>query len=186
LIRWQPFRSAAPRRHDPLDRREIVARNRGRMREVEPQPVGRHERPGLLDVRAERAAQRRVQQVRRRMVPPDGVATRHINGCGHADARRERPRLHRHRVRAGAARRQARHAGDLGLDAGGVEPPFVRPGRQTRRRRASPPVRQSLCRLRPRIHLTLRVEHGRWPVVGVVECSLETIPDAEQPRLFGR
>ena len=46
-----------------LDLEPLLARDRAEVREVEPQPIRRHERPGLLDVRAEHLAQRRVEQV---------------------------------------------------------------------------------------------------------------------------
>ena len=67
---------------DPLDAVELVARDRLEMDEVEAQAIGRHERSRLLDVGAEDLAQRRVEQVRGRV-----VAARRI-----ADRRRRLPR----------------------------------------------------------------------------------------------
>ena len=56
--------------------------------EVEPQAVRRHQRPGLLDVRAQRPPQSRMQQVRGRMVAPGGIAPLNVHFCRHhiADA----------------------------------------------------------------------------------------------------
>ena len=59
---------------DALDAIEIVARDRLEVHEVEAQAIGRDERAGLLDVRAEHLAQRGVEQVRRRVITPCGVA----------------------------------------------------------------------------------------------------------------
>ena len=50
------------------------------MREVEAQPVGRDEAAALGDVVAERAAQRLVQQVRRRVVGADRRAPVVVDG----------------------------------------------------------------------------------------------------------
>ncbi len=59
---------------DVLDLLDLLGRHRLGMREVEPQPVGRHQRALLRDVIAEHLAQRLVQQMRRRMVLADGAA----------------------------------------------------------------------------------------------------------------
>ncbi len=56
------------------------------MREVEAQPVGRHQRALLRDVIAQHLAQRLVQQMRRGMVRADGAA------AGVIDVERERRR----------------------------------------------------------------------------------------------
>ena len=76
---------------DPLDLRDLVARERREVHEVEPQAIRRHERAGLLDVRAEHLAQRRVQQVRRGVIAARRVA--HLVGDlrGHQVARLHAP-----------------------------------------------------------------------------------------------
>jgi hypothetical protein len=56
---------------DVLDLGEFAIADRLGMREIEPQPVGRHHRALLRDVVAEHLAQRLVQQMRRRMVGPN-------------------------------------------------------------------------------------------------------------------
>ena len=60
------------------------------MRKVEAQPAGRHQRAFLRDVVAEHLAQRLMQQMRRRMVLPDGGAARVID-----IERQRRPRFQR-------------------------------------------------------------------------------------------
>ena len=55
-------------------RSSLVAGDRLKVHEVEAQPIGRDQRARLLDVRAEHLAQRRVQQVRRRVVAARRVA----------------------------------------------------------------------------------------------------------------
>ena len=59
---------------DPLDAVELVARHRLEVDEVEPQPIRRDERARLLDVSAEHLAQRRMKQVRGRVIAPRRVA----------------------------------------------------------------------------------------------------------------
>ena len=63
-------------------------RHRLEVDEVEPQPIGRDERARLLDVRAEHLAQRRVEQVRRRVVPARRVANAGVDFGGDEVARR--------------------------------------------------------------------------------------------------
>ena len=60
-------------------RRSSSARDRLRMREVEAQPLRRHQRAALRDVIAEHLAQRLVQQMRRRMVGADRRTARVID-----------------------------------------------------------------------------------------------------------
>ena len=64
---------------DVLDPLELFRRDRLRMREVEAQPVGRHQRALLRDVIAEHLAQRLVQQMGRGMVGADRRAARVID-----------------------------------------------------------------------------------------------------------
>ena len=59
---------------DPLDAVDLLARHRLKVHEVEAQPIGRDQRSRLLHVRAEHLAQRRVQQMRRRVVAPRRIA----------------------------------------------------------------------------------------------------------------
>ena len=54
-----------------LYRRQIGGRDRSTVAEVEPQPIRCIQRPALCDMVAKRAAQRLVQQMRRRMVGTD-------------------------------------------------------------------------------------------------------------------
>ena len=65
-----------------LDLLDLLGRDRLVVGEVEAQPVGRDERPGLLDVVAEHLAQRVVQQVGGGVVAPGRVA------AGDVDRRR--------------------------------------------------------------------------------------------------
>ena len=59
------------------------------MHEVEPQAIRRHERPGLLDMRAEHLSKRRMEQMRRRVVPACRVADAgvHFGGDDVPDAK---------------------------------------------------------------------------------------------------
>ena len=94
---------------DPLDAIELVARDRLEVHEVEPQAIGRDERSGLLHVRAEHLAQRRVQQVRRRVVAARRVADVGVDlrGDDVADAQRAVRRRGRDARAAGPARMRA-------------------------------------------------------------------------------
>ncbi len=59
---------------EALDLGDLVVGDRLVVAEVEAQPVGPHQRAGLLDVVAEHLAQRGMQQVGGGVVAPDGVA----------------------------------------------------------------------------------------------------------------
>ena len=59
---------------DPLDLALLRRCHRSGMHEVEAEPIRRHQRTGLLDVRPEHLAQGRVQQVRGGVVAACGVA----------------------------------------------------------------------------------------------------------------
>src|SRR5688500_7956188 len=59
------------------------------MHEVETQAIRRHERAGLLDMRAKHLAQRRMDQVRRSVIAPCCIAQRAINFGGHEVANRK-------------------------------------------------------------------------------------------------
>ena len=95
---------------DALDVVELLARDRLEVHEVEAQPIGRDERAGLLDVRAEHLAQRRVQQVRRRVIAPRRVARSSSSTTAvHEVARLERAARDTSRgARAGRRRQAAR------------------------------------------------------------------------------
>ena len=60
---------------DVLDPLQLLSRHRLRVREIEAQPVGHHQRALLRHVVAEHLAQRLVQQMGRRMVLPDRRST---------------------------------------------------------------------------------------------------------------
>ena len=65
--------------HFGLDRGDVLGGKRGRVREVEAQAIRRDERALLRDVRTEAVAQRRVKQVRCRVVGADRIAARDID-----------------------------------------------------------------------------------------------------------
>ena len=68
--------------HQVFDIEQVLLVERRIVGEVEPQAVRRHQRPGLLHVRAERLPQCRVEQVRRRVVAAGGIAALNIHfGC---------------------------------------------------------------------------------------------------------
>ena len=71
-----------------------ASRDRLRVAEVEPQPVGRDERALLGDVVAERQPQRLVQQMGRRMVAADRAAARVVDGERQRVADRHRALAH--------------------------------------------------------------------------------------------
>jgi hypothetical protein len=77
------------------------------VREVEAQPIGRDQRAGLLDVRAEHLPQRRVQQVRRGVIAPGRIATVVLHLRGDDLLRLERPRVDADLVQARPCRRDA-------------------------------------------------------------------------------
>ena len=60
--------------------------HRGKVREIEAQPVRRHQRARLLDVRAQNVAQRGVHQVRRRVIALVVLAAGGVGLAGHAIA----------------------------------------------------------------------------------------------------
>ena len=95
-------------------------RHRLEVHEVEPQPIRRHQRAGLLHVRAEHLAQRRVQQMRRRVVPPRRVADRRVDFRRDDVARREAPGGHAHAVRAGQPGADSRQSLDGRRGAAGL------------------------------------------------------------------
>ena len=114
------------------------------MAEVEAQPVGRVERAALGDVVAQRASQRLVQQVRRRMVGADRAPTRVIDLEHRAVADGDASRLDRGEVQEHPRRL-------LGVvDAGAA-----RPGRSSAMLALSSSVRWSITRS--------RVDHGVAP-----------------------
>ena len=59
---------------------ELFGRRLSMMRKVEAQPVRRHQRALLAHVVAQHGAQGRVQQVRGRVIAPDGLAAFAVNG----------------------------------------------------------------------------------------------------------
>ena len=60
--------------HQALHLSEFSGVERGIMSEVEAQTIGVHHAAGLLNVRAQHVAQRRVKQVRRGVIPHGGFA----------------------------------------------------------------------------------------------------------------
>ena len=74
--------------------RDLVRRDRLRMREIEAQAVGRDQRALLRDMRAERLAQRRVEEMRRRVVGADRAAPRRVDRQPHRLAGHEAADLH--------------------------------------------------------------------------------------------
>ena len=77
------------------------------MHEIEAQAIGRHERAGLLHVAAEHLAERRVQQVRRGVIPPRRVPHLGVDFGGDDVADAKRAGVHAHAVRARQARADA-------------------------------------------------------------------------------
>ena len=82
------------------------------MLEVEAQAVGGDERAGLLHVRAQHLAQRRVQQVGGRVIAAGGISPFHVNVRRHQVAKGEPAFDVFYAVHARQARAEARHAGD--------------------------------------------------------------------------
>ena len=166
---------------DALDAQELVARDGGDVHEVEAQPVGRDERARLLDVRAEHLPQRRMEQVRRRVIAARRVADL-VGDLGGDDlSAPERARTRR-------ATRCSRGRAWLGLarrstdgDASRRRRECVRcprPGRRTRGRTACARARRSPSRPRRarrstrRSRRTARRSVVPWTVVGVVALEL--------------
>ena len=69
-----------------LDLAQLLLGDRLGVADVEAQPVGRHQRALLGDVRAEMAAQRLVQEMRRRMVRAQLGAADRVDGHDHVVA----------------------------------------------------------------------------------------------------
>ena len=74
--------------HQTLDGRELRGGHGLKVREVEAQPIGRHQRAFLLHVSAEHLAQRRMQQMRGGMIQYRGGAPRTIHLCRELIAQR--------------------------------------------------------------------------------------------------
>ena len=68
LLRFHAIIVPDPLVDDPLELLELALGHRPGMREIEPQPVGRHQRARLLDPFAEQFPQRRVQHMRGGMI----------------------------------------------------------------------------------------------------------------------
>ncbi len=68
---------------DALDPLLLVDGDRLEMDEIESQAIRRDERSRLLDVTAEHLAKRRVQQMRRGVIAPRGVAHVRVDLGGH-------------------------------------------------------------------------------------------------------
>ena len=122
---------------DVFDALDLGQRNRLGMREVEAQPVGRHQRALLRHVIAQHLAQRLVQQMGGGMVLPDGGTARVIDFQKQRVADLQRALTHRdemHEQVAGLL---------LGVGDGKAARPRAasrlrrRPGRRFRRRTAS-------------------------------------------------
>ena len=96
--------------HQGFDLAQLFGRDRRVVREVETQPIGRHERALLLDMLAKDLPQRRVQQMRRRVIGLDGLAARgiHLRGKLVADLDETAADLAQMRV-DGAALLRVRH-----------------------------------------------------------------------------
>src|SRR5438094_3302693 len=80
--------------HLVLDLGERLLADRPRVREVEAQPLGRHERAGLPDVRAEPVAECRVHEMRRGMVEPRRLAPADVDPQADPVADRHGPLAH--------------------------------------------------------------------------------------------
>ena len=74
---------------------QLLRRQRGKMRKVKPHTVLIHQLARLLHVRSEHTAQRRLQQVRRRMVAGDGRTGLRIHDRLHRIAHAQVTHLHR-------------------------------------------------------------------------------------------
>ena len=96
------------------------------MGDVEPQPIRRHQRSGLPHMRADHGAQRRVQQVRRRMVAANIVAARGVHLGGYLVAELQCALADRRDVHARPVRLQAHHVLDGAVAVAGDQPAGVR------------------------------------------------------------
>ena len=109
---------------EPLDLDQLLGGDRLVVAEVEPQPVGRDQRAGLLHVGTEHLAQRPVQDVRGRVVAPDAVAPDAVDRRGHGVALGDRAGPDARLVHGQHARQPV--AGVLDVeDAAVVGPPVV-------------------------------------------------------------
>ena len=83
-----------------LDRRYVRRRQRGRVGEIEPQPIGRDQAPLLRHMPAQAVPQRGMKQVRRRVIGPHRSAPLDIHKLLYRIARLDAPRndLHMKRV----------------------------------------------------------------------------------------
>src|ERR1700730_17392109 len=102
--------------HEPFDLAQLRGRERLEMREIEAQPVGRHQRSFLLYVGAEYLAQRRVQQMRgavieRRRLAPGAV---HVSLEGVADTNAALLDVTRVRMRGAALVRVSHYEAHIG------------------------------------------------------------------------
>ena len=109
----------------PLDLGDLLVGDRLVVREVEPQPVGPDVRAGLLDVIAEHAAQRPVQQVRAGVVATDRLATLDVDRAPSPSWPAEIVALdeaHRVAAQVGQRERRVEHLGPTGVggDRAGV------------------------------------------------------------------
>ena len=111
-----------------LDRVQRLGADRSAVGEVEPQPVGRDERAGLLDVRAEALAEGGVEQMGRRVVAADGVAALPVHVRRHPVAFPQASPRDPHPVRARSPGGGPLQAVDLcgHRAAAGRQPPGVR------------------------------------------------------------
>ena len=81
--------------HQVFDIEQVLLRKRRVVREVEAQAVGRDERSGLLGVRPDHFVQRRVEQVRARVIAANCVAPLCVHDGGHGVAHVQRLASHR-------------------------------------------------------------------------------------------
>ena len=81
--------------HERLDLPELLGADGLVVRKIEPQPIRRHERALLLNVLAEHRAQRRVQQMRGRVIEHRRLAALGVDGRMQPVADREPPGLER-------------------------------------------------------------------------------------------
>ena len=110
---------------DLLDLEQLLARQCREVDEVEAQPIGRDERSGLLDVRAEHLSKRRMQQVSGRVIAPRGVADGRGDGRGHQVAPANGAAGDLDRVQSRPVRNPD-DAGDRGLAVGAADRARVR------------------------------------------------------------
>src|SRR5262249_45721855 len=85
---------------DLLDLQQFVPCQRVEVHEVEAEPVGRHERSGLLHMGAEDLTQCRMEQVCRRVIASCGVASRRVDFGNDRRSDRDLAALHAYTMRA--------------------------------------------------------------------------------------